>query len=461
MHSIKDTVKQLIGKSLDAYNKKYTSPINNRIDNIVAQAGTDNTEIVDARIDSAGVSHTTLNNRILAETKMTDEKLIEYSGSSLSVDDTMPGYLQNIEIFGNTIQNEDNLEDIRSVGNKIEGQELYEIPVLSCGKNLINVNEVVINEGVSTSTGNFGVDITRSRTSYIKFNPNVNYVAINVEAVFFYDKNKQFISVDRTLKGVSPSNCNYIVVRMLNTTNNWQLEEGTVATPYEPYVGDKLTILSPVQLEKVGDVADRIICKDGVWGVEKNVETVVLDGNTVINNINTTNFTNINYVGITIESMKTGKNLPIICNRFITESYVSSKDYEYVYTWSWDNKPCIYINFLKSKGSTINEFKQWLEANNVLVKYQLATSTFIPLPHDQQVKLRTFANKTNISFLTEIEGTIKADVAKSISASVNSNTQEISDLWDFVLKNNLANFAVALNALDTKLRLEQLTKTPR
>ena len=428
MHSIKDTVKQLIGKSLDAYNKKYTSPINNRIDNIVAQAGTDNTEIVDARIDSAGVSHTTLNNRILAETKMTDEKLIEYSGSSLSVDDTMPGYLQNIEIFGNTIQNEDNLEDIRSVGNKIEGQELYEIPVLSCGKNLINVNEVVINEGVSTSTGNFGVDITRSRTSYIKFNPNVNYVAINVEAVFFYDKNKQFISVDRTLKGVSPSNCNYIVVRMLNTTNNWQLEEGTVATPYEPYVGDKLTILSPVQLEKVGDVADRIICKDGVWGVEKNVETVVLDGNTVINNINTTNFTNINYVGITIESMKTGKNLPIICNRFITESYVSSKDYEYVYTWSWDNKPCIYINFLKSKGSTINEFKQWLEANNVLVKYQLATSTFIPLPHDQQVKLRTFANKTNISFLTEIEGTIKAQVPKSLGATVNTHTTQISNL---------------------------------
>lgn len=83
------------------------------------------------------------------------------------------------------------------------------------------------------------------------------------------------------------------------------------------------------------------------------------------------------------------------------------------------------------------------------------------MPNNQQVKLRTFANQTNISFLTEVEGTIKADVAKSISASVNSNTQEISDLWDFVLKNNLANFTVALNTLETKLRLEQLTKTPR
>lgn len=59
---------------------------------------------------------------------------------------------------------------------------------------------------------------------------------------------------------------------------NIQLEEGTVATPYEPYIEDKITILSPVQLEKVGDVRDRIIEKDGVWGVEKNVKRVVLNG---------------------------------------------------------------------------------------------------------------------------------------------------------------------------------------
>ena len=53
--------------------------------------------------------------------------------------------------------------------------------------------------------------------------------------------------------------------------SNFQIEEGTQATPYEPYQEHKLTILSPVPLEKVGDVADRIICKDCVWGVEKNI----------------------------------------------------------------------------------------------------------------------------------------------------------------------------------------------
>ena len=432
MHTIKDVVKQLIGKSLDAYNKKYTSPINNRIDNIVAQAGTDNTEIVDARIDSAGVSHTTLNNRILAETKMTDEKLIEYSGSSLSVDDTMPGYLQNIEIKGNTIQNEDNLEDIRSVGNKIEGQEIYEIPVLSCGKNLFNLKDADVVLGkLLMGTGELNISGGMGVTGYIpvKAGQTLNCSG-GVDAWYggFYDTNKVWKKAIQTWNVVFDEDGYYRVSFRIDATHTAQIEFSNTATPYEPYVEDKLTILSPVQLEKVGDVADRIICKDGVWGVEKNVETVVLDGNTVINNINTTNFTNINYVGITIESMKTGKNLPIICNRFITESYVSSKDYEYVYTWLWDNKPCIYIHFLKSKASTITEFKQWLQSNNTLVKYQLATPQFIPLPHDQQVKLRTFANKTNISFLTEIEGTIKAQVPKSLGATVNTHTEQISNL---------------------------------
>lgn len=50
------------------------------------------------------------------------------------------------------------------------------------------------------------------------------------------------------------------------------------------------------------------------------------------------------------------------------------------------------------------------------------------MPHAQQIKLRTFGNKTNISFLTEIEGTIKADVPKSTQAVVNTHTTQIDSL---------------------------------
>ena len=106
----------------------------------------------------------------------------------LTINNTIDGYLKDIEIKGNTIQDINqtgDLADIRSVGDKLENQELYEIPVLSTN-------------GLDSSDSN--------------------------------------------------------------------------------YQEDKLIILSPTPLEKVGNVADRIICKDDVWSVEKNVKTKIIEG---------------------------------------------------------------------------------------------------------------------------------------------------------------------------------------
>lgn len=460
MHTIKDVVKQLIGKSLDAYNKKYTNPINNRIDNIVAQAGTDNTEIVDARIDSAGVSHTTLNNRILAETKMTDEKLIEYSGSSLSVDDTMPGYLQNIEIKGNTIQNEDNLEDIRSVGDKIEGQELYEIPILSCGKNLFNPlsndieyalhggahkkvtykvegDNIIIksNPSVNSDWGfiefkNIKVTPNKSYTIH----PNATVIKGNACVFVFDSNNTKLFEIPSISKTFIPTT-KHISIRLYVQTNTLytdaeihykpQLEESTVSTEYEPYQEDKLTILSPVQLEKVGDVRDRIVCKDGVWGVDKNIidnqELDLLTWHFAQDHARDN--TNLFTVGSFSQRIIDQSN-SCFSNLFINK-VIYSVDEEGCYI---SNSGNLYVRILKNKASNLNEFKKFLKNNNVTLKYAESNNAFIPLPHDQQVKLRTFANKTNISFLTEIEGMIKTQVPKSLGATVNTHTEQISNL---------------------------------
>lgn len=428
---MKQNMKNAIGLSLKRYNETYMKATNDRIDNIVSQAGTDNTEIVDARIDSAGVTHTTLNNRIIAETKMNDQHLVSCSGEHITAENTMGGSITNLEVLGNTIQNEEDLADIKSVG-VLQEDGTYKMSILSCGKNLINVNDIVVNEGVSTSTGNFGVDATRSRTSYIKFNPNVNYVATNVEVVFFYDKNKQFISFDRTLSGVSPSNCNYIVVRMLNETTNWQLEEGTVATPYEPYQGNKCDILLPCQLEKVGDVSDRLYYDDveKAWCIEKNIGNVVLNGSERTGVFNT-NATLTNYIQNIHPGMKLVNNTPIILSTFKNENYSSSKDYEYGYSWVINGESCIYLNFLKSKGNTDSEFKTWLSQNPTLVKYQLATPQKIVLPLSTQITLNSFFGTTHIYMESgEVEGTIKCKIPKSLGATVqslNNKTDILSD----------------------------------
>ena len=246
----------------------------------------------------------------------------------LTINNTLDGYLKDVEILGNTIQNEEDLADIRSVGDKVEGQELYEIPVLCTN----------------------GLD----------------------------SKNSE-------------------------------------------YQEDKLTILSPVQLEKVGDVADRIICKDEVWGVEKNISRELID-------------TKDSWIQLILDDVimfGTSSKYKIpewfgISNYFIYENSDSNNEH-----FKYDiNTSKIYTYIKKSKLSTqdVAGFEKWSTENGYYHIFPTTQPQFIPLPHSQQVKLRTFAGKTNISFGCEIEGTIKAQVPKSLGATVNTHTEQINNL---------------------------------
>ena len=76
----------------------------------------------------------------------------------LTINNTIDGYLKDIEIKGNTIQDINqtgDLADIRSVGDKLENQELYEIPVLShnADKNLVDFEPFTANAASEKSKG--------------------------------------------------------------------------------------------------------------------------------------------------------------------------------------------------------------------------------------------------------------------------------------------------------------------
>ena len=361
----------------------------------------------------------------------------------LNIKNTTDGYLKDVEIKGNTIQDAENLADIRSVGDKVEGQELYEIPVVSCGKNLVDNSKhyivdmkhptqkyVMINNDYSSADA-----ICYLKQGTYSFSvEDFNLATVADSALFIWKKDKIHsnarrvpVSMPFTIEDDEIGITFYIststtqeATSLLN--KSFMIEKSTQATPYEPYQEDKLTILSPVQIEKVGDVRDRIICKDGVWGVEKNIGTVVCDASSPIANwIAPTG----DFVGFIINS----KQIPegrgvVICNKFNSiDKYYNDENIYYAYSE-------FYICLSRSKLNTedIVGFKEWLNSNNLIIKIPSNNTQFIPLPHDQQVKLRTFAGQTNIHFETEIEGTIKAQVPKSLGATVNTHTEQISNL---------------------------------
>lgn len=383
----------------------------------------------------------------------------------LNLKNTLDGYLKNVEVIGNTIQNTNNLADIRSVGDKLEGQELYNIDVVSCGKNLFKMckdNEIHRNSynGIIEIQHN-GFSLTDTRNGdmagfVMKCKPNTKYVVTfndvssNKVQKFFrayteypVDSNANYnINVGTTngssIKLTTTSNCNYIFFGMYgsngtSTIKDIQVEEGTVATSYEPYQENKLEILSPVQLEKVGDVADRIICKNGVWGIEKNIQHTWDNLSSIIDfgqfdSDDTTGKYNVFRIR-TNESLGARGIYPF--KDMSSESYDEFRGYDGECVWT--ARAYTYFKLLKGK-TDLATFKLG-KSFKFLIKSDI--TQFIPLPHDQQVKLRTFAGQTNIFFNTEIAGQVKAQVPKSLGAVVNTHTEQIEMLHN-ALKSVLA-----------------------
>ena len=340
----------------------------------------------------------------------------------LTINNTLDGYLKDVEIKGNTVQDPDNLADIRSVGDKVEGQELYEIPVLSSNAKIQKMDG-------TNPVKNILLDIPRGSYIYeldenfnIISNPSkhqLSFLNNNFEQIDFFTMSKN----PRQYTFAYPKEATYI-----KYANNNKVKYIAVIDELDlnyKFIEDKLTILSPTPLEKVGDVRDRIIEKDGVWGVEKHIKTDLLKGggnedfrlNKVLDKggYQFTWFANMGAIA--------NKNSEVISSTM--NSYVGSNEEYSSNMWIYNGITYVIHH---PTISTKDEIKLWLQANPTIVKFASNTPQFIPLPHSQQVKLRTFANKTNISFLTEIEGTIKAQVPKSIGATVNTHTEQINNL---------------------------------
>lgn len=368
--------------------------------------------------------------------------------SYINTNDTLDSYLQNVEIKGNTVQNPNDLSDIKSVGDKVGEQELYRIPIVCTGKNILDDTKPIVGY-LDGATGTFKKN-ANTRCVIAKVDANTTYALSTPTAIDIgYNRNqiglldsypKENIPWYQPVEGgrlssskkvfTTGSNTKYVAFYYTNDINvaganfKAQLEKETQATPYEPYQEHKITILSPTQLDK-GDIIKEV---NEVWGVEKNNSKIYFDTdnvNKIVAGVPTDNTFSFKLPLNNVLSESSNKySFSNIVPQGVENDW--QQDKEQTYTSSTG----VHVQILKSKlpSQDFNGVKKFLVDNNAYVIYRTKAPTFIPLPNSQQVKLRTFASQTNISFLTEIEGTIKADVSKSLGATVNSNTQAIQDL---------------------------------
>lgn len=325
--------------------------------------------------------------------------------------ESIPNYFRDIKSFGELEQNK--------------------ISILSHGKNLFN-NYFEVG---TLAGGNTIIDPQIFRTrDFIKVKSNTKYVfssnnGSNSIVKVFYDKNKKWINDDVTNSNTftTPSNCEHIKLRsfLADSQLDWInashiLEEGTQATPYEPYKSDKKDIL----LQNLGfDEGlrgfDLTICDElnDIKNVAiKKIEKYICNGNENLRVIDAS-LANCLAVRFNLENIKADTR-NVLCNNFYHELSWNDKEHFFIERSS--------ITFIINKTKLISQdvegFKAWLKANPTAIYYELAEPIETPLNED--INLKTFREKTYIGFENSISGTSSFKAPVNAAATISRLNRE-------------------------------------
>ena len=163
-----------------------------------------------------------------------------------------------------------------------EGMKSVQMPVLTTtGKNLFDGEMVQGYIGDSTGNLNAGSTAGISSANFTPVKPNTTYrlslsdnPAKGTILFYFYDKHKNYVgrTLDPTTVFTTGNNVAYVKFRIYKIdsvflddykTVQFQIEESSTATSYEPYQSSTVTTSEKVELRGIGDVKDELDLQTG------------------------------------------------------------------------------------------------------------------------------------------------------------------------------------------------------
>ena len=223
------------------------------------------------------------------------------------------------------------------------------------------------------------------------------------------------------------SDINKIVYPMLNA--------GPTALPYQPYQSSTVTIPLTEPLRGIGDVRDRIMCRDGVWGIERYVALRELTEGIVYSNqggqVTPNNIIDNRYVAIWTDNYKGIISKTAYADSRLTAGYCNIAGAGKVGEWNKASGGKENIYTINSNGNIfvtvpigvlgigvdvgIDEVnaavKQYVADHDVYVMFVLNTPTWEPLPSAAQSALNALTTYTGTTHVTITAGGPEPDVA--------------------------------------------------
>lgn len=364
-------------------------------------------------------------------------------GESIVLENSNKNNLIEIEeIWGNTWQDENNLEDIRHIGELYVdesgqpildsyGREQYKIDIKSFNKNLFSDDIMNGRQIVEEIDGEIKYKIDKAYATSGSddhpfvinkgFKNNTQYVfTFTTESIGWINLHIKYTDGTMFSKGVMNQtySANSDIGKTIefisfatggvNYIKNIQLEEGVTPTDMVNHQSYKTSILSPYQLCKVGDISDKLYWDSvkGKYVIEKNITDASIFKN--LTNIMSSNYTcdsgNQYHSADIISPVEISPNTE---NIITTQLKVNNKiwgnvDFEGIRSMG----ELLSIRVLYNRAENIIDF-----INNMDIYAAMKTPQLIETNVLEQAVLPCYKDKTYIDILSNsITGTFKANL---------------------------------------------------
>ncbi len=284
-----------------------------------------------------------------------------------------------------------------------EGMQSVKMPVLTTtGKNLFNVETQSTNITIDLDNGLVNLRTNDRNTSdFINVISGKTYVSNkNMTRIALYNNGSFVRSITNTTSIQINSNENQLRFSYNNSLTNIQLEEGSVATSYEPFKSNILTTPEDLELRGIDKVKDELNCLTGE--VTERIGEMVLNGSE--NWVYEPTYTNDNvygcYIGFEqLPQKPKPRNFNFANNVFpnITNSSYRSEGFA-------TNPGVLSLRIAKDKleSADLSGFKKYLQNHPVTLQYPLETESIktvdltVVNQDNQPTKLSTFNDLTYV-----------------------------------------------------------------
>lgn len=320
--------------------------------------------------------------------KLNFDKVLENNTSKLMVEVGDKASPYEPYTGGKPSPSPDYLQEIKNVGKWNEVTQKYEVDVKVTGKNIVNIPDF----GVNTPETAIKCYISKNICISAQEKADVSKSVWRFKALH-KDGSLEYIT-DATLPG-----CFYatkenpivtITYRGIYMTREYKgimVEYGTVATKYEPYKEQTLTLTSDRPITKW----DKLVEQDGQIGWLYGSKKSVLNEKTSwkVFRIDPNEEDNFTFSTNIIGSL--GGNQTSFCKTFKNVNYAYAKEHRGKYGLYSDHVeqrvPTRYFRQPNESVQTIEQWKEWL-INNPIELWHKSETEFIPLPQEEQDAIR-------------------------------------------------------------------------